>query len=104
MLQVPPRDSIAMPPPSEQRAPESAASAAGVHAGLKRGRDFTQDNFKHPIRKCRDACPRISSNLAGLPGPILAKGDIVTRILIHCRVSFEFLFWPFLAGQNENTE
>ena len=43
MLQVPHRDSTAMrPPPSTLRAPAStspAASAAGVHAGLKRGRE-----------------------------------------------------------------
>ena len=45
MPQVAPRDSIARPPPCALRAHASAASAAGVHAGLKRGRE---DELSYP--------------------------------------------------------
>ena len=43
-----------------------------------------------------------SGRPAGLQGPNLAKGDVFARSSMHCWVSFEFPFWPFLACQNEN--
>ena len=60
--------------------------------------------LKNPNAKYRAVRPYTLSNLAGLPGPVWPKKDIFARILIHKRVSFEFLFWQFLACQNGNTE
>ena len=61
----------------------------------------TQDDLNNPFSKILGC---ILSNLASLQGPIVPKGDMFSPISIYCRVSFEFLFWPFLACQNGNTE
>ena len=59
----------------------------------------TLDNFKNPLHNILGC---ILSNLAGLPGRV--EPNFNKRISIDYRVSFEFLFWPFLAGQNGKTE
>ena len=53
------------------------------------------DNFKNPLRNILGC---ILSNLAGLPGPAEPNFSKRSRISIDYRVSFEFLFWPFLAA------
>ena len=47
------------------------------------GQCNTQDNFKNPVHKILGC---ILSNLEGLQGPILAKGDIFARFSIRCRL------------------
>ena len=59
------------------------------------------DNFKNPLRNILGC---ILSNLTGLPGPAEPNFSKRSRISIDYNVSFEFLFWPFLAGQNGKTE